>query len=80
MDVFRICFLYCSLFSCEVTTTEYGCQDDSKKTRIQPDLELDVNKLKGADFYEPGSEYYQFNSKNSDNSTNGNLDWNEFFL
>ena len=81
MDVsFRISFSCCSLFSCEVTTKEYGYEDDSNKTEVQPALELDVYKMNGADFYKPGSEYNQFSSTDSDNSTNGNIDWIELLL
>ena len=78
MDVsFRIFFSCCSFFSLGVTTTEYGCEDESNKTEVQPAMERDVCKMTGADFHEPGSEYCQFNSTNSENSTNGNIDWNE---
>ena len=73
----RISFSCCSLFSCGVTTTEYRHKDDSNKTEVQPALELDVYNLNGAELFEPGSEYYQFNSTGFDNSTNGNLDWNK---
>ena len=74
MDVsFRISFSCSSLFSCEVTN---GYEDDSIKIEVQPALELDVYN-EPSFFYEPGSKYYQFNSNDSDNSTNGNIDWNE---
>ena len=61
-------FSCCSLFSCEVTTTEYGYEDDCNETEVQPALELDVYNMNGADFYEPGSKYYQFNSTDSDDT------------
>ena len=78
MDVsYRISISGCSLFSSEVTTTDYGYEDDSNNTEVQPALELDVYNMDGAKFYEPGSEYYQFNSTDSDNSTNGIIDWIE---
>ena len=38
---------------------------------------MDSYNMKEADFYELGSDYYQFNSTESDNSTNENIDWNE---
>ena len=41
------------VFSCDVTFTEYGYEDDSSKTEVQAALELDVYNLNGADFYEP---------------------------
>ena len=51
MDVsFRISFSCCSLFSCEVTTTYCGTEDDSNKTEVQPALDFDVYNINGADF------------------------------
>ena len=40
-------------------------------------MEVDFYIVIGADVYEPGSEYNQFNSTNSDNPTKGNNDWKE---
>ena len=63
MDVsLRISFSCCSLFSCKITTTEYGYEDDSNKIEVQSALELDVYDSNRANFYEPGNEYYQFDS------------------
>ena len=78
MDVsFRISFSCCSLLSCAVTTTEIRFEDDFKKTEVQPALEIDFYNLNEADCYEPVSAFYQLNSTDSDNSTKGNIDWNE---
>ena len=35
--------------------------------------------MNGANFFEPESDDYQFNSTDSDDSTNENIDWNEKF-
>ena len=41
---------------------------------------MDSYNVNGANFYVPGSDYSHFNSTDSDNSTNRNIDWNEIFF
>ena len=41
---------------------------------------MDSYNMIGADFYEPGSNFYEFNSTDSDKSNNVNIDWNESFF
>ena len=60
---------------CDVTTTDYGSNDDFNATDVPPSLEVDVYDVNGAD--EPENEYIQFNSTDFDNSTDENVDWNE---
>ena len=66
----------CSLF----TTADYGYEYDFHATEVPPTLEIELYIVNGADFYEPGSEFNQLNSTDSDNSTNKNIDWKEVYL
>ena len=44
-------------------------------SEVSPALEFDVYDVNGAAVWEPGNEYYQFNSTDFDKSTYENNDW-----
>ena len=77
MDVsFRISDSCCNLFSCEAIIQNMDMKMSPIKLKYSA-LELDVYNMNGAENYEPGSEFYQFEFTDSDNSTKGNIAWNE---